>query len=211
MHKTRCLALVLMGLSILSANSFAEKGFTIEGGLLYDQPGGGGHNRPFPAMKGGFGYTANFGYNFTNQEGFELGVMHTMHNYELGVRTNAAIEDNADKTTFFLKARVSPLKRGNFEIVTAAGIGFFDIAGKQIIQEQDTDNDFSGLGFTGNFDFRYYITSGLAVSIYLGANFVDYNRYEIFGYKKDYGMKMPGGNSINWGLTLFHHIGIPQL
>lgn len=202
--------MVTMGLFILATNSFAEKGFTIEGGLIYDQPGSGVRNRPYPAMKGGLGYIANFGYNFVNQAGLVFGVMHSTHNYELGVRANAVIEDNADKTTFFLKARVSPLKREKFEIVTSAGIGFFDIAGKQIIQEQEADNDFSGLGFTGNFDFRYYITNGLAVSIYLGANFVDYGRYEIFGYKTDYGKKMPGGNSINWGLTLFHQIGIPQ-
>jgi hypothetical protein len=163
-------------------------------------------------MKGGFGYTANFGYDFTAQAGLELGVMQTSHKYEPGVQAEVVLEDNAEKTTFFLKARAIPVKREKIELVAAAGIGFFDITGKKLDQFSNEANvDFSGLGFTGNVDFRYYITSGLAVSIYMGANLVNYSRYELFGFRTNYGRKMPSGDSFNWGLTLYHHIGIPQL
>jgi hypothetical protein len=217
MHVIRCLALAFIGLFILSSSSLAQKGFSIEGGLLYDLPAG-PHNRPYPQMKGGVGFTANFGYDFFERAGILMGVLHSSHVYQLGIRNGVILEQSADRTTFFLKARALPLKRDKFEIVVAAGIGFFDITGSRVLQPNEVsdeffgfEDDFSGLGFIGNFDFRYYITKGLAVSIYLGGDVVNYSRYELLGIRTNYGRKLPGGDSFNWGLTLYHHIGVPNL
>jgi hypothetical protein len=96
-------------------------------------------------------------------------------------------------------------------LIMAAGIGYFDISGQKIIQGIQSDIDFSGVGLVTDFKFRYHINDGLAISFYIGANVVNYNRYEVFGSKTDYGGKLPGGNSINWGVTIFHRIGIPQI
>ena len=189
----------------------AQKGFFIEGGMIYDRPANNPHDRPYAKMKGGLGYTGDLGYDFFDRAGLEFGVMHTAHNYELGVHDEAVLEETADKSTFFLKARAIPFRHGQFEIVAAAGIGFFDISGRRLYAGEPFDEDFSGLGFTGNLDFRYHITGGLAVSLYLGSNLVDYSRYELSGYKANFGQGLPGGDSINWGLILYHHIGIPQI
>lgn len=190
--------------------SQAERGFTIEGGLIYDRPSG-SSNKPFIGMESGLGYTANIGFDIFERGGLELGVLRTSHAYELDVVGGAVREDDAVKTTFYLKARGVPYKYEKFELVAGVGVGFFDIAGKRIIQENDVDENFSGFGVLTNLNFRYHVTGGLALSFYLGANFVNYDRYELFGFKTDYGRKLPGGDSINWGLTLFHRIGIPQI
>jgi hypothetical protein len=203
--------MILMGLSIFCSDSFAEKGFSIEGGMIYDHPANSSGNRPYNAMKGGFGFTGNIGYDMFERVGLELGVTHTTHAFEIGVQNGVVLEDNAEKTTFFLKARYTALKREKFEIVPAAGIGFFDITGLQLHQQITVNNDFSGLGVTGSIDFRYYITPGLAASFYLGGNIVNYTRFEIDGFKSSFGRSMPGGSSFNWGLMLYHHIGIPQI
>ncbi len=206
------LTLTLVGLSIICSGALARPGFSIEGGLIYDRPASGTHNRPYTNMKGGIGYTVNLGYDIWNWGGLELGAMHTNHDFDLGTRAGGAIiEENAGKTAFFLKARGIPFRYKKLETVIAAGAGFFDISGKRLAGENEVDDDFSGLGFTGNLDFRYNVSDGLAISLYLGANFVNYSRYEIFGYKANYIGRMPGGDSINWGLTVYHHIGIPQL
>jgi hypothetical protein len=210
MRVVRILFFSFLWLLIFNSGSKARKGFTIEGGLIYDHPAS--HSRPYTNMKGGFGFTGNLGFDFLDWAGFELGVIHSSHKYELGVHSGAVLEESADKTTFFLKARAIPFRRGKFEFIAAAGVGFFDLAGKRLdIAGDQFDEDFSGLGFTGNFDFRYNITDGLAASLYLGSNFINYSRYEILGYKADFGRKLPSGNSINWGLTLYHYIGIPQI
>ena len=93
------------------------------------------------------------------------------------------------------------------------GAGFFDISGDRI---SATDNaqyneDFSGWGVITNMNLRYHVSGGLAVSFYLGANFVDYNKYTLLGYPSSYNGAIPGGDSINLGITVFHRIGIPQI
>jgi hypothetical protein len=206
------LTLILIGCSIICSGAIARTGFSIEGGLLYDRPASGAHDRPYANMKSGIGFTINLGYDIWDRVGLELGAMHTAHEYELGIRAGGAIiEENADKTTFFLKARAIPFRYKKFETVIAAGAGFFDISGKRLRGGSEVDEDFSGPGFTGNLDFRYNVSEGLAISLYLGANFVNYKRYEIFGYKSNFEGGMPGGDSINWGLTIYHSIGMPQL
>jgi len=162
-------------------------------------------------MEGGFGYIANFAYDFFERGGLEFGVMHTTHDYELEVVNNAVIRASADKTTIFLKARAYPLIKGKSEIIISLGTGLFDISGPRIIGNSELSDDFSGIGITAGLDYRYNITSGLALSAYLGLNLVNYDRYEILGYKTDYPDKMPDGNSLCWGITIFHRIGIPQL
>lgn len=203
---------LIASLAILFSPSFvfADKGFSIEAGLLFDRPAS-GTNKPYPEMTSGFGYMGNIGYDFFERGGLELGVLHTTHDYVLDVIGGAVEEESAVKTTIFLKARGIPYQRDKFEIIVAAGLGFFDLSGKKLIQGNSTDEDLSGLGFTGNLDFRYNITTGLAVSLYLGGNLVNYNRYELLGIKTAYPGKLPGGDSFNWGLTVFHRIGIPQL
>jgi hypothetical protein len=201
----------LLSLAALFSPSFvlAEKGFSIEGGLMYDRPIAKADRRPYTNLQGGLGYTANLGYDFFDRGGVELGVMYSTHAYDFDVVGSAIKEDDASKTTIFFKLRGILYKGERFEIITAAGVGFFDITGKRIIQENIVDEDFSGPGFTGNIDFRYYASPGLAITFYFGANLVDYNRYELFNSKSTYPGKMPSGNSLNWGLTFFHRIGIP--
>ena len=193
------------------AEAFSQKGFSIELGLLYDKPQGSSNSRPYAGMEPGFGYTANLAYDFFDWGGLELGVMHTSHTYRLAVIGGSVNEDDADKTTFFIRARVCPYKRGKIEVITSGGFGLFDIEGKHYIQPNLIDDDFSGPGYLVNFSLRYHITEGLTLAGFFGANFVDYNRYEMFGYKADYSGDMPSGDSICWGITIFHRIGIPQL
>jgi hypothetical protein len=212
MRVLRILVLSIMGLSLTYSNPMAEKGFSIEGGLIYDRPSINSHDRPYNHMKGGIGFIGNVGYDFFERGGLEIGAMHSTHDYELGIKNGVVLEETAPKTTFFMKARGTPFKRGKFEAVIAAGIGYFDISGRRLdIAGEPYDEYFSGFGFTGDLDLRYHITGGLAACLYLGSNFVNYSHYEIFGYKANFGERLPGGDSINWGLTLYHHIGIPQL
>jgi hypothetical protein len=209
MRKLLCLFALLSAIFSPSI-VLAEKGFSIEAGLLFDRPSG-AQSKPYTGMSSGFGYMGNIGYDFFERGGLELGVMHTTHDYDINEISGAVTQESADKTTIFLKARGIPYQHEKFEIIVAAGLGFFDLSGMKIIQDNSTDEDYSGLGFTGNLDFRYNITEGLAVSLYLGGNLVNYNRYELLGIKTTYPGKLPGGDSFNWGLTIFHRIGIPQL
>jgi hypothetical protein len=212
MRLARILALFISGVFSIYSNSPAEKGFSIEGGLIYDRPAINSHDRPYAHMKGGIGFIGNVGYDFFERGGLEMGGMRSSHDYELGVRNGVVLEETAPKTVFFLKARGTPFKRGKFEAVLAAGIGYFDISGQRLdALGVPYDEYFSGWGFTGDIDLRYSITGGLAACIYLGSNIVNYSNYEIFGQKADFHQRLPGGHSVNWGLTLYHHIGIPQL
>jgi hypothetical protein len=212
MQALRILVLSAVGLPMLYSFSLAEKGFSIEGGLIYDHPAINSHDRPYDHMKGGLGFLGNVGYDIFERGGLEIGAMHSSHDYELGVINGVVLERTASKTTFFLKARGIPIKRAKFEAVIAAGIGYFDISGQRLdATNEPYDEYFSGWGFTGDLVFRYYVTGGLAACLYLGSNFVNYGRYEIYGYKADFGRRLPGGDSINWGLTLYHHIGIPEI
>ena len=189
--------------------SSAERGFSIEGGLLYDNPLNGSH-KPYKDMDGGFGYTGNIAYDFFNWGGIELGVIHSSHNYTLAIVNNAIREANASKTLFYLKARGYLLRRGKSEIILGLGGGFADISGYSVLEQYEISDDFSGSGFISTLDYRYNISPGLALSAYLGLNLADYTRYELMGSKTDYPGKMPDGNSLIWGITVFHRIGIPQ-
>jgi hypothetical protein len=190
--------------------SAAEKGFSIEGGLLYDNPLG-DSQKAYQDMEGGFGYVANIGYDFFERGGLEIGVAHSSHNYTLEIDDNAVREADASKTMVFLKVRAYLMQRGNSEIIAGLGGGLADISGTLIEQDSDLSNGFSGPGLIASFEYRYKISPGLALSAYLGLNLIDYSRYEVAGYKTDYPGDLPGGNSLCWGITVFHRIGVPQL
>jgi hypothetical protein len=187
----------------------AQRGFSIEAGLLADRPAG--PRRPFDKMQSGFGYTANLGYDFFEKFGAELGVVRTSHAYDLFTVDGAVREESAKKTVISLKLRGMPFKAGKFETVVAAGPGFFDISGQEIIGANEVDAGYSGWGFVSGIAARYHVTGGLALSLILGANFVNYTRYDIFGFETDRPGPMPKGNSFLWGLTIFHRVGIPQI
>jgi hypothetical protein len=202
-----CLILcVLFGMYVVS---YAERGFSIEGGLLYDNPLGDSH-RPYKDMEGGFGYIANIAYDFFDRGGLELGVMHSSHNYTLAVVNNAISQADASKSTFYLKARIYLFKQDKSEVIFGLGGGLTDISGSTVISNFIVSDDFSGACLLASLDYRYTISPGLALSAYLGLNLADYTRYELMGSKQDYPGSMPNGNSLCWGITVFHRIGIPQ-
>lgn len=197
-------------LTYFSPLAFAEKGFSIEGGLIYDRPIDDKSDRAFSDLRPGFGYTGNLGYDFFDKFGLEIGVMHTRHDYDLAVTGGGIIEEVAGRTIFFLKARVMPLRISKSEFVLAAGPGFFDISGLRQVQGSDADAGFSGWGMVSNANYRYHINDGLALGFFLGINLVKYNRFELIGFETPYNGPLPKGNSISWGFTIFHRIGIPQ-
>jgi hypothetical protein len=126
---------------------------------------------------------------------------------------NSIIDEQAEKTTFMIKARGIFWRKGNVELVAGAGAGFFDISGIfwPAPESSRVEVDFSGWGFTSDFDLRYHITGGLAIALQFGANLVNYNRYSESGYRTSFPGRFPGGNSLMWGLTFFHRIGIPEI
>ena len=196
--------------------SYAQKGFSIEAGLLHDQPTNDSHDRPYHNMHGGFGYIGNFGYDFFERLGLEIGVMHTGHDYDLATIGNEIRGATADKTTFFVKVRGVAFKLKKLELVTAWGAGYFDLSGQHYYEVSGVtfvaDESFSGWGLTGNVNLRYNFSPGLAVGFYAGVNSVNYHKYTITAYPPiPFSGRLPGGDSINLGITVFHRIGIPQL
>lgn len=209
----RVLISVISGLCFMLVTDFAvaEKGFSIEGGLvIQDHPTGEARNKPYRGLNAGLGYTAIFGYDFTEKLGVELGVAHTGHDYRYAVIGGAVIEETADRNAFFLRARLFPVKIKKFELLAAVGPAFFDISGTRENQGEGFSEDFSGVGFGAILGGRYYMTDGLAVTIFVSGNSVKYTRYELLGYRYTYPGGLPRGDSIAWGLTLFHRIGAPH-
>ncbi len=186
----------------------ADNGFSIRGGILHDTPS----DKPYKDLTSGFGYIGSLGYDFIDAAGFEVGVMHSTHDFYLGVISNVVIEDKAEKTTFFIKGRVVPWKYKKTELALGAGPAFFDISGKRLYgpsSGQRFDEGFSGWGYLLNLDLRTYLGDHLAGTFYLSANFIGYSKYSILNLDTAYNGKLPGGDSISWGLTLFYRIGKP--
>ena len=207
----RSAAFIVLHLLILSSLAVAQehRGFSIEGGLIFqDTPVGNAKNEPYQEMSSGFGYTANIAYDFTDWVGLELGVSHSNHNYLYDISGGAVFEETAEKNAFFLRGRGVPIRLQKFELVAAVGPAFFDITGYRSLD--GAEEDFSGIGMNFVLNGRYNISEGLAASLFFGASFVTYSRYELFGYRTTYPDELPAGNSIFWGLTLFHRIGIPR-
>ncbi len=202
---------LLVGLNICWPSlAMAQRGFSIEGGLIYDRPVDAENKRAFSDMRPGFGYTGNLGFDFYEKLGLELGVIHSRHDYDLSTNGGGVIEDVAGRTAFFLKIRGTPLRISKSELVLAAGPGFFDINGLRELQSGDAEVSFSGWGLVSSASYRYHINEGLAVAFSLGFNHVKYNRFDLLGYRTDYGGQLPRGSSLIWGLAIFHRIGVPQ-
>jgi hypothetical protein len=188
----------------------AQKGFSIEGGLVYDRPIDSDSRRAFDDLRSGFGYTGNLGYDFFDRFGLEVGVMHTRHDYDLSSSGGRVLEEVAGRTAFFLKVRGVPLRIAKSELVLEAGPGFFDINGLRQVPGGDAEASYSGWGFVSNASYRYHINEGLAVALLFGANIVKYSRFNLLGFETPVQGEYPRGNSLSWGLTVFHRIGIPQ-
>jgi len=199
--------------SIISLSLFcafpaaAQTGFSIEGGLIYDRSLDSESDRAFRNLRPGIGYTANLGYDFYEQFGIEMGVMRSRHDYDLYSGGAGVLEEVASSSAFFIRLRGIPIKFSKSEIVISVGPGYFDITGQEYIEGGGIETGYAGWGVVSSTNYRYHISPGLAISACLGTNLVKYTRYDILGYKTAFQGELPRGNSIYWGLTLFHRIG----
>lgn len=211
MEKSRIASYVLVLTLALIQPAFAQSGFSIRGGLLYDRP----VDKIYSEMEPGIGYVGSLGYDFIDRLGLEIGVMHSTHDYDFAIEANAVLEEEAEKNAIFFKVRAIPWKIDKAELVIAAGPALFDISGLRRFENGttiDVEEGFSGWGLAANFDFRYHVTPGLAVTFFLAGNFVNYDEYSQFRREVSYPGYLPaGGDSISWGVTIFHRIGNPKL
>jgi hypothetical protein len=166
-------------------------------------------------MEPGIGYVGSLGYDFIDRLGLEIGVMHSTHDYDFAIEANAVLEEEAEKNAIFFKMRAIPWKIHKAELVIAAGPALFDISGLRRLENGmtiDVEEGFSGWGLAANLDFRYLVTPGLAVTLFLAGNFVNYDEYSRFRREVSYPGYLPdGGDSVSWGVTIFHRIGKPKI
>lgn len=198
--------LITICLLIVSTDmALAEKGLSIRGGLLRDSP----RQETFKDMEPGVGYVAGIGYEFIDRAGLDLSVMHSTHEYRYGLRGRAVVTDKADKTAICIKARFLPLKTPQYEIEISAGPAFYSISGNIDSTEFTIPGleGFSGWGYTGGLDLRHFATENLAITFYLSANFVKYNKQSFNSRTVEPPTRLPHGDSFCWGLTLFYRIG----
>lgn len=195
---------------LANSGALGQNGFSIRGGLLYDKP----QEKVYEDMESGIGYIGSIGYDIIDRLGLELGVLHSTHDYRFAIEGNSVLEEEAEKNTIFFKFRGIPWKIKKAEIVLAAGPALFDIAGVRRFEQiriLDVEEDFSGWGVVVSLDFRYHVSGGLALTFYLSGNFVNYDKYTQFRREATFPEKLPGGDSISWGITIFHRIGNPRL
>lgn len=201
--------LLLFSIAVTQA-AYSRSGFSIRGGLLYDRP----VDKIFSEMEPGIGYIGSFGYDFIDRIGLEIGVSHSTHDYYFALEGNAILEEEAEKNTFFLKARAVPWKIKKAELVIAAGPALFDISGLRRSPGDpmiDVEEDFSGWGIVAGLDFRYHVSPGLALTFYLSGNFVNYDKYSQFEREvPNPGNLTRGGDAVSWAVTVFHRIGKPK-
>ncbi|UCC78930.1 MAG: hypothetical protein JSW64_11695 [Candidatus Zixiibacteriota bacterium] len=183
----------------------AEKGLSIRGGFLHDTP----KQEVFEDMESGIGYVASIGYEFIEKVGFDLGVIHSTHEYRLGLRGSAIMKDKADKTAIFLKGRFLPLKTEQYEIELGAGPAFFSISGNTEAEEFiiPGEEGFSGWGYTASLDLKHFASRSLAITLYLSTNIIKYSNQTFNSRSVEPPTRLPRGNSFSWGLTLFYRIG----
>lgn len=191
--------------------SFGKTGFIIRGGLLSDSPS----NEVFQDMQPGIGYVAGFGYDFFPGIGLDIGVLNSTHEYRIGVTGNAVRNNNAEKTSFFIRAHYSPLKSGDYEILLGAGPSYYSINGVlryyyDEVNYNNYDKSYNGWGFTAGADFMYYATENFAFTFYVMANIVKYSQQSVNPFNPDDRIEVPRGDSMGLGFTLFYRIGKPQ-
>ena len=128
----------------------------------------------FEDMEPGVGYIAGIGYEFIDRVGFDLGVMHSTHEYRYGLRGNAIVNDEAEKTAIAIRARFMPLKKENYEIEIGGGPAFYSITGniEAAGNLPPLEEGFSGWGYTAGIDLRHFATENLAFSFNFAMNFV---------------------------------------
>lgn len=198
-----CISFWLLIVSNELAN--AEKGLSIRGGFLLDTP----KQEVFEDMESGVGYVGSIGYEFIEKVGFDLGVMHSTHEFRVGLRGPAIMKDKAEKTAIFIRGRFLPLKTELYEIELGAGPAFYSISGNTEAAEfiYPGEEGFSGWGYTVGLDLKHFTSRSLAITIYLSANIVKYSDQSFNSRDVEPPTRLPRGNSFSWGLTLFYRIG----
>lgn len=163
----------------------------------------------FDDIESGVGYIGSIGYDIFERFGADLGVMHSTHEFRSGLRGNAVINDEADKTAIFIRLRVLPLKTTQNEIQIGAGPAFYSTSGRIVIPEYNLPGEegFNGWGYTVGLDLKHFATENLAVTLYLSANIVKYNKQTFNTIELISPSRLPRGDSISWGLTIFYRIG----
>jgi hypothetical protein len=198
-----CISFCLLFVSIKTAE--ANKGLSIRGGLLHDTP----KQETFDDIEAGVGYIASIGYDFFERIGADLGVMHSTHEFRVGLRGRAVVNDKAEKTAIFLRGRYLPLKTSRYEIQIGAGPAYYSIAGD--VEPEDLglpgEKGYNGWGFTAGLDLKHFATDNLAITFYLSANIVRYDKETYNSATIAAPTDLPRGDSISWGLTLFYRIG----
>lgn len=209
MERSGIVSYFLLFLGVVAQSAFGQSGLSIRGGLLYDRP----VDKVYSEMEPGIGYVGSIGFDFIDRLGLEIGVMHSTHDYDYALRGNAVLEEEAEKNTVFFKARAIPWKIEKAELVIAAGPALFDISGLRRSANDpmiDVEENFSGWGIVAGLDFRYHVSPGLGLALYLSGNFVNYDEYRQFGSGVSYPATLPRrGDSFSLGLTIFHRIGMP--
>lgn len=197
-----CISFYLLFVSIEIA--IAEKGLSIRGGFLRDSP----QQEVFDDMEAGVGYIASLGYEVFEKVGVDLGVMHSTHEFRLGLRGNAIVNEKAEKTAIFVRGRFLPLKTERYEIELGAGPAFYSITGNTEAPEFlfPGEEGFSGWGYTAGLDLKHFATENLAITFYISANIVKYNDQTFNSGPVKPPTRLPRGDSISWGLTLFYRI-----
>jgi hypothetical protein len=197
---------VTLGLLIVSIGTAnAEKGLTIRGGLLHDTP----KYEVFDDMEAGVGYIGSIGYDLFEKFGADLGVMHSTHEYRVGLRGSAVIVDKADKTAIFFRLRYLPLKSSQYEIEVGAGPAYYSTSADIEIEELalPVEEGFDGWGYTLGVDLKHFATDNLAITLYLSANIVKYSKQTVNTIELLSPSRLPRGDSFSWGLTIFYRIG----
>ncbi len=163
----------------------------------------------FEDMEAGIGYVAGIGYEFIEKVGFDLGVMHSTHEYRLGMRGQAIMKDKADKTAIFIRGRFLPMKTKQYEIELGAGPAYYSIAGNVEAEDDGISGEmgFYGWGYTAALELKHFASKNLAVTFYISTNIVKYGKQTFNTLTVAEPTRLPRGNSISWGLTLFYRIG----
>lgn len=196
---------ITSALILVSINTgYARKGLTIRGGLLHDSP----RTNVFEDIDPGMGYIGSLGYDIYWRFGADLGVMHSTHEFRAGLRGNAVLIDNAEKTSFFIRGRFSPLKMEKYEIQIGAGPTYYGITGDMITSYGlPYEEGYSGWGYTAGVDFMHFATENLAITVYLAANIVKFSKQTLNSSTVKPPTRLPRGDSFSWGLTLYYRIG----
>ena len=202
---------MILAIFFVHESAYSQKGFSIRGGLLHDSPS----SEIFPEMESGIGYIGSFGFDFYERAGVEFGILHSTHDYIFNIEAGAIREREAERNTVFLKARGIPYRLGKADLVLGFGPALFSITGSRLhtieIGTFEFEDGYSGWGVVTSVDLRYYVSEGLSLTFYLSGNFVKYGKYTINTADAVYPGDLPRGDSVCWGLTVFHRIGIPDL